>query len=267
MKKIFVLLLFIGTFIACTEDEDDAIDINTVAPIQVQATLNFSHDWDGMPITGEDMESTDYVTANGEDITIGPRFRYLISDVTFTNTITEEVIVVDGHNLVDVADDKNLSYTPEIQIPAGEYNVSFTYGFKTEKNIDGLYQDLNSASFGVPPFLGGGYHYMQLDGKYRNNSNLTDGYNYHNIRAVNPNMPDGPPTFPNQSTFIVVDLGSISIIANTAIGVKMNVAEWFKGPNLWDLNINNQVLMPKAPVQQMMNENGQNVFSLGDVTQ
>lgn len=266
MKKSFaLLLLFMVTFIACTEDEDDNTNIET--PIEkVQATLNFSHNWDGVAVTGEDMESTDYVTANGEDVTIGPRFRYLISDVTFTNA-SGESIVVDGYNLVNVGDDLNLSYTPDAQIPVGEYNVSFTYGFKTEKNLDGEYQDLNSASFGVPPMLGGGYHYMQLDGKYRvAGSPTSDGFNYHNIRAVDPDMTNGP-SFPDQPTFINVDLGSISITANTAIEVKMNVAEWFKGPNLWDLTVYNQVLMPKSNVQKMMNENGQNVFSLGTVTQ
>jgi len=268
MKKIFAILsLSVLTFFACTEDNDDVLP-NTDTPVtKFQATLNFSHDWDGIAVTGEDMEITDYVTANGEDVNIGPRFRYLISDVTFTNTTSGEVILADGYNLVNVADDMNLSYTPEAKIAAGDYNVSFTYGLKTEKNIDGVYQDLNSASFGVPPMLGGGYHYMQLDGTYRSGMGPVNGFNYHNIRAVDPNMPDGPPTFPEQPTFITVDLGTISVTANTGIDVKMNVAEWFKSPNQWDLTVFNQMLMGNSTAQKMMNENGQNVFSLGDVSQ
>ena len=47
----------------------------------------------------------------------------------------------------------------------------------------------------------------------------------------------------------------------------MNIAEWFKNPNLWDLNIYNQMLMPNSTAQIMMYENGQNVFSLGEVFQ
>ncbi len=259
-KTTALLLLFIITLISCSEDEDDKVIV------KVQATLNFVHDWDGTPVTAEDMESTDYVTENGDDVNIGPRFRYLISDVTFTNS-TGEAIMFDGHNLINVADGINLSYTPEIQLPAGEYKVSFTYGLKTEDNTDGAYADLNSASFGVPPSMGGGYHYMQLDGKYRVNGSPSAGFNYHNIRAVDPNMPDGPPTFPDQPTFINVELGIVSINANTAIEVKMNVAQWFKGPNVWDLSVHNQMLMGNSAAQKLMNENGQNVFSLGAVTQ
>lgn len=271
MKKISMLImLFTITFISCSDDEDDVITVPDVTvPVVAKATFNFVHDWDGTPVTRDDMEITDYTylfEGEVQDIQIGPRFRYLISDITFTNAGGES-IVIEGHNLIDVADDKNLSYTPEMEIPAGEYTVSFTYGLKTEDNIDGAHADLNSASFSVPPFLGGGYHYMQLDGKYRDSAGLTQGYNYHNIRAVNPNMPDGPPTFPEQPTFIDVNLGSIAITANTAIEVKMNVAEWFKGPNEWNLNEYNQLLMGKSNAQKMMNENGQNVFSLGEVTQ
>lgn len=263
MKKFFTLLLVCSTlFMSCSEDEDDAIPVSTPT---VQATFNFTHNWDEIIVEGADMENTDYITANGENVNIGPRFRYLISDVTFTNS-NGEIIVTDGYNLVNVADDLNLSYTPQINLPFGDYTVSFTYGFKTEKNIDGQYQDLNSASFGVPEMLGGGYHYMQLDGTYVTNAGDFKGFNYHNIRAVDPDMTNGP-SFPEQPTFINVDLATVSIAANTEIEVNMNVAEWFKGPNVWDLNEFDQSLMGNSTAQKMMNENGQNVFSLGEVTQ
>ena len=45
----------------------------------------------------------------------------------------------------------------------------------------------------------------------------------------------------------------------------MNVAEWFKNPNTWNLNQLNTVLMPNFEAQKMMNLNGRSVFSLGEV--
>jgi hypothetical protein len=45
----------------------------------------------------------------------------------------------------------------------------------------------------------------------------------------------------------------------------MNVAEWFKAPYLWDLNIWNSMLMPNFDAQVKMYDNGQNVFSLGSI--
>jgi hypothetical protein len=63
-----------------------------------------------------------------------------------------------------------------------------------------------------------------------------------------------------------VDLGTVDIITGTSIEVKMNVAEWFKNPNQWDLNVLFTVLMPNFDAQLMMNENGQNVFSRGAIS-
>ena len=48
----------------------------------------------------------------------------------------------------------------------------------------------------------------------------------------------------------------------------MNVAEWFKNPNEWDLNALHSFLMPNFNAQIMMSENGQlDVFSIGTITQ
>ena len=146
----------------------------------------------------------------------------------------------------------------------GEYsNVSFTFGFDNEDNSEN-YTDLNSASFNVPEMLGGGYHYMQFDGKFINSNSEEQGFNYHAIRAVD--NPGDNPTFP-QDTFFKVDLGPVTIVSDTEIEVKMNISEWFKNPNLWDLNQLNSVLMPNSSAQIMMSENGRNVFSIGTVTQ
>jgi hypothetical protein len=45
----------------------------------------------------------------------------------------------------------------------------------------------------------------------------------------------------------------------------MNIAEWFKNPNTWDLNVLNTVLMPNFDAQILMHQNGKSVFSLGAV--
>ncbi|WP_431167850.1 MbnP family protein, partial [Tenacibaculum halocynthiae] len=72
----------------------------------------------------------------------------------------------------------------------GVNNLNFTFGFSDADNIDGVYQDLNTVSFNVPGMLGGGYHYMQFDGKYKDTNNLDANFNYHAIRAVNRSDPN-----------------------------------------------------------------------------
>lgn len=256
MKKILPLFLItLLSFSSCSEDNDDNLTPN------VSTTFNFTHNWDETIITNTDFNTIQFTNANGDQLSI-ERLRYVISDITFTSS-TNEIIELDVYNLVDVTNNTNLSFTPEAQIPTGNYNVSFTFGLDNEDNAEN-YLDLNSESFNVPDMLGGGYHYMQFDGKFINSNAQEQGFNYHAIRAVD--NPGANPTFP-QDTFFTVDLGEIAITNNIDIQVNMNIAEWFKNPNLWDLNDFNQMLMPNSTAQIMMFENGQNVFSLGDVNQ
>jgi len=104
---------------------------------------------------------------------------------------------------------------------------------------------------------------MQLEGKFIDNTTTETGYAYHTIRAVD----NSGATQVFQDTFFEVDLGAINITNNTTFNIEMNIAEWFKNPNTWDLNVLNQMLMPNSSAQIMMYENGQNVFNLESVNQ
>ena len=257
MKKTLIILSTLLTLLMSCSDDNTANQST-----QTNITFSFSHNWDGIPVTNADFNSLQFINANGETLSI-ERLRYLVSDIVFT-TSTNEVLSLDTYNLVDVTNGNNLSFSPTGLIPSGNYsNVSFTFGFNNEDNSEN-YLDLNSASFNVPDMLGGGYHYMQLDGKYIDNMSEESGYNYHTIRAVD--NPGTNPTFP-QDTFFRVNLGAINISDDATFNIEMNIAEWFKNPNLWDLNQLDTVLMPNSTAQIMMFQNGQSVFSLDNVSQ
>lgn len=249
---LLVMILFL--VVGCNSDKDD-----NPSPTNIQ--LNFSHFWEGDTVENSDFNSLKYSTENGDLISI-ERLRYLISDLRLTKA-DGETILLEGYNLVDVTNQTNLSYSPVDQITTGSYtNISFVFGFTNEKNTEGAYNSLNAVSWNVPVLLGGGYHYMQLDGKFMNSENEVQGYNFHAIRAVD--NPGNNPSFP-QDTFLQVNLGEITIGTDQDINIVMNIAEWFKTPNTWDLNQYNQMLMPNSSAQIMMYQNGQNVFSLQQI--
>jgi uncharacterized lipoprotein NlpE involved in copper resistance len=265
MKKIALTLMASVLFIGCNNDDNAFVP----AP-DTSVEFTFTQNWDGDPIENSDFDIPQYVNANGESMSIS-KLVYLISDITFVSLTTAETFDAGDYNLVNVREQTNLTFTPDIEIPEGEYLVSFTFGFDDEDNQDGIYQDLNSADGGwnVPMMLGGGYHYMRLEGKYIDGAGALANYAYHTIRAADNSTT--PITL--QDTSFEVSLGQITIGSNTNIEVEMNVAEWFKNPNTWDLNVLNTVLMPNFDAQIMMFENGSNfatsqgVFSLGNVTQ
>jgi len=241
-------------FSSCVEDEVPGLQ-------QTNVTLNFQHNWEGTTVTNTDFNTIQYINAEGDELSI-EKLRYLISKITFHKS-TGETIVVDGYNLVDVTNNKNLSYITPIEIPIGTYtNVSFTFGFDNMDNTDGSYADLNSVSWNVPMMLGGGYHFMQLEGKFMNDLTVEQGYQYHTIRAVDNT---DPMSLVFQDTFFQVDLGELIVHNNSSIAINMNIAEWFKDPYQWKLNDLNSMLMPNFDAQIKMRDNGQNVFSLGTV--
>lgn len=257
MKKIIpILLIIIVVVFSCSEDNDDTIASKS------NITFNFSHTWDETPVTNSDFNTIKFTNANGEDLSI-TKLRYIISKIVFTKS-TGEDFIFEGYNLVDVESNTNLNLSVFEALPNGNYTkVSFIFGLNNEDNYNNNYQDLNSASWNVPGMLGGGYHYMQLEGKFINNTNTETGYAYHAIRAVD--ISGATPNF--EDTFFEVNLGEVNITNNATFNVEMNIAEWFKNPNRWDLNLLNNMLMPNYDAQILMFRNGQNVFSLKSIAQ
>lgn len=254
MKKLYIVLLavFIGC-ISCSEDND--LERN-----QVNIALNFTHNWGETSLTNADFNDIKFTNESGEQLSI-VRLRYLISKVTLINQNTD-TIVLDDYNLVDVTNNKNLLFNLSEKIPTGVYsNVKFTFGFDETDNIDGVYTDLNTASFNVPPMLNGGYHFMQFDGKFLNTANEETNFNFHVISAFDMVTND------KLDTSFEVNLGEIEITNNATIEVKGDVSEWFKNPNPWDLNTLYTELMPNYDAQVQISANGKTVFSLGEVTQ
>ncbi len=252
MKFNLIILAFTLVFVACEKDNDD-----NISPVTA-VNFKFTHKWEETEVSNSDFNSIQFTNAYGNELSI-ERLRYLISKIKLTKN-TGEVITIDEYNLVDLEDANSLNFSTNQTVAVGSYSdISFVFGFTNEDNTDGTYADLNSATWNVPVMLGGGYHYMQMDGKYINSSNVESGYNYHAIRAVDNLGPN--PAFP-QDTFFEVSLGEITLTGTTEITIAMNIAQWFKQPNTWNLNEYNQMLMPNSTAQILMYQNGQNVFNL-----
>ncbi|GGZ84870.1 MbnP family protein [Algibacter mikhailovii] len=256
MKNTILFLLILSSFTLITSCNEN----NEYESSQFNLTFNFSHSWDEKTVTNTDFNTIQFTNAHGESLSI-TKLRYLISRITFEKP-NGETLTLDGYNLVDVTNNSNTSFTPIPKIPEGTYSkVSFIFGFNNEDNYDLNYPDLNSVSWNVPEMLGGGYHYMQLEGKFIDNSSTETSYAYHTIRAVNNRVT--PQVF--KDTFFEVDLGEVTILNDTTFHINMNISKWFDTPNIWNLNDLNNMLMPNFDAQIDMFENGQNVFSLKSI--
>lgn len=253
MKKAFSILFIVSFFtFSCSSNSDETIQNKKI-------TINFIHEWDGTPVTKDDFGELKFTNENGEMVSI-ELYRYVISNIKLVDPSGFETPLKD-YLFIDLGEEQNLSYTIEGLFLDRTYSLDFTFGFDDDDNTDGAYADLNTANFNVPEMLGGGYHYMQFDGKYTSETQTTEaGFNYHAIRAVDNTDPDN---IVYQDTSFSVSLeGNWLKSTEEVINVKVNIAEWFKNPNTWDLNELNQMLMPNFDAQILMNGNGKTVFSL-----
>lgn len=253
-SKLFLWIgaVCIAVISGCSTDQD--IDRN---PEATSLKLRFSHSWDAQQVSKGDFNTLKYTNAHQEEMSI-ELLRYLISNVSLENE-EGEVITIDDYHLIDLQDDSSLMYRSADSIPLGTYkNLWFTFGFDNDDNRSGVYADLNTALWNVPEMMGGGYHYMQLEGKFLDSTQVETGYQFHAIRAVD-NSSDNP-VF--EDTFFKVSLGQVTIDGSTELQIDMNIAEWFKNPNEWNLNDLHSMLMPNFDAQVMMYENGKDVFKL-----
>lgn len=257
MKKIIFSVLVISlAFWSCSEDND--LERKTV-----DVSLNFTQNWNDTIVTRSDFNDIKFTNKNGEKLSI-TKLRYLISDVTFYNQ-NGDTIATKDYNLIDLEKDESLTFKLSEKIPTGTYSkVIFTFGFNKEDNIDGAYQDLNTTSFNVPEMMGGGYHFMQFEGKFIDSTNSVSNFNYHTISAINNS---DPTNVIKTDTSFDVTLSNVTISSNATIEVKSDLSQWFKNPNIWDLNVLNIDLMGNYDAQIKMSANGKSVFSLGEIIQ
>jgi hypothetical protein len=237
---------------SCKYDKEEKIK-------ETHITFNFTHHFDGVPVTASNFNQFIFVNANGDTMSIS-KLRYLVSDLKLVKP-NGSVTIDEGYNLVDVTNNTGLSYSIGATDLGALASMSFNFGFDTTDNA-GNYVDLNSASWGVPMMMGGGYHGMQLEGMYKNNG--TDSvYAYHHVSKKSSDM--GANYVANHIEVILPGIALNNPIV--VVEIKMNIAEWFKNPNTWDLDALHSSLMGNYGAQSMMQQNGYNAFTLGVISQ
>lgn len=251
-KQYIYPICFALLIISCSKSSTEELTKKNI-------TINFIHEWDGISISADNFENLQLKNQNGDLISLS-QYRYILSRIKLVGANGLEINIKD-YLLVDLGRNQNLTYNFEDIVLNQTYALHFTFGFSNTDNIDGIYKDLNLASFNVPNLIGGGYHYMQFDGKYTSESTkVPTGFNYHAIRAINPSNSNN---IISKDTSFEVQLPNINLKkSEETIDVKVNIAEWFKNPHTWILDDLHQNLMQNFDAQILINSNGKTVFSL-----
>ncbi len=279
MKKIAFLLFLAFVAFGCSNNDDspqpevlgctdpnslnynpDANTDDGSCAYEKTVTFAFTQNWAGNPVTVADFNSTVYQNAAGNFVSIST-LRYLISRISLHKADGTTVDFTE-YQLVDLTDPTTLILSPALNVVTGDYTgISFIYGFNEADNVSGAYPDLNAANWNWPSLLGGGYHFMQMEGSFDDTNGAPQPYAYHNgtARVSEGNFEQNFISFDFDKNFTISD--------NASIEIKMDISEWYKNPLTWDLNDRSVDLMMNYLAQKDMQRNGATVFSIGAIAQ
>lgn len=167
---------------------------------------------------------------------------------------TDRIFYID----TNIPESQTLEMAP---IPVGTYKVlRFTFGLDEEYNRSGLFSDPPEANMFWPELLGGGYHYMKLNGKYLNEEGQLSPLAIHLGIGQNEDYTEF-----YQNYFIVelpIDF-TVAANAENQLDLTMVIDNWFRSPNCIDFNTLGGGIMQNQDAQQALKENGKDVFRIG----
>jgi hypothetical protein len=251
MKKVLKLKLLLITVLCLTLLYNCKKKEETVpTPTHAHLKFNFSHSVDGVPLK---LDSIKYLNKAGNPYSI-INLRYFISNITL-HSGSDSLLINDVH-YVDVVDNSTFTYAPSKEIANGSYDyISFVFGLDATKNITNHFVNPPESNMTWPVPMGGGYHYMQLEGKF-DSSGVIKNYEIHTGALM------------SSPYYIYISLLQSSFKLegkDVIVNVAMNINEWFENPNTYDFNIYDGAMMSVPAAQLTIQQNGVDVFSVKSI--
>jgi len=187
--------------------------------------------------------------------------KYFISKITLydANGKSVEITQDEGIHYVDCNLPNTLRWKID-DIPQGKYiSISFIFGLNKEDNISNRFVNPPESNFSWPNHLGGGYHYMQINGKFLNKEGNIQNINIHTgtgqIYNANNEVVEFVHNFALLHYFI-----DYSIKSKTSITFNMEIQRWFDTPNLYNFDDFGTGIMQNQEAQKLLRENMWNLF-------
>ena len=215
-----------------------------------------------------------YVNEAGNHYMIN-EVQYFISKFTLYFDNGESYTVKDNMGIhyidSDISDTRYWSVPDDI--PSGHVDsIVFIFGLDEADNQSNIFPNPPESNMFWPEELGGGYHYMKMNGKYINIGDTLAPFNFHlgigqtydttgHITGfVQNHFKVSFPLVLMSSLFVDVKPGQ-----TTELILTMNIESWFATPNTWDFNTMGGMMMQNQEALEAACENGRDVFSIGAI--
>ena len=189
--------------------------------------------------------------------------KYFISDLMLTNKEGKKYSIIRDKAIhyVDHAIPSTLKWEIMDLFPMGEYHsLTFIFGLSQERNVSNFFVNPPENNMSWPSTLGGGYHYMQINGKW-----LRDGVELPlNIHTGISKLISPDSLISYSHNFFTVSFSDIKFEIQedktTEIVLNMNINQWFTNPIDYDFNNYGSGIMENDTAQKILQKNGENVF-------
>tara|TARA_B100002003_G_C14108239_1_gene533050 strand:+ start:222 stop:953 length:732 start_codon:yes stop_codon:yes gene_type:complete len=239
LKKVLLIISVVAiTLTTCKKDK----------PISTNLTINFTQTVDGANLTSNSMI---YTNVAGENYSI-QTLKYLISDITL-HTDDGNTLVLDEVHFIDISDMSTFSFTYDNVANNNYTSISFDIGLDTNKNKPDYY--LNEDFHGImvwPVLMGGGYHYMKLEGDY---NNVLQGYGTHTGATMGNDY--------SFNKHFVISLSIDDNLGDVSIDINMEINNWYQTPYQIEFSTFGNGIMGNLEKQMQLQANGiADVFSV-----
>lgn len=268
MKYALYVLVILGSVlfldVACNSDTPEGMK-----PIG-HISFNFSHLVNGLPLEKDQMK---YVNAAGNPYEVN-QVMYFISDVTLYKSDGTKQLISDWTDIhyVDMDIPETLTWDVYDDIPVGAYDsLTFIFGITKEKNKSFMFVNPPEVNMMWPDVLGGGYHYLMINGSWKDSADAIKSYAFHlgigQLYKGNVAEVDSIYAFVQNYFRVKLPDSDFTVEENKTrhIEIKMNVDSWFETPYNYDHNYWGGAIMQNQPAMQMVKENGCDVFSIGAI--
>ena len=252
MKKIFGVLIVSIFFVSCGSTEKTGT-----------LDLQFTHHVDGKSLV---LNQLIYTNAAGNRYQVN-EVKYFISNLYLQKTNHEWVKITqnEGVHYVDLAYPNSLVWKLT-DIKDGDYTgISFIFGLDEADNQSNRFVNAPEKDFFWPAPLGGGYHYMQINGKWEDEEGNLKNMNFHagigQLYKNNVITADSIYAFIHNYFRVILPV-NFTVEKNkiTKQTLIMNIDKWFSTPIVYNHNYFGSGIMQNQQAQEIIRQNGRNVF-------
>ncbi len=284
---IFPFLAMLFLLWGCDNEQDTNPDEKSGA-----FSIRISHTVDHNSLITNNMI---YTNAAGNEYMV-TEVQWFISNLKLVKANGDMVTINDQEGIfyIDTDVPESLLIMPADQIPVGDYSgIAFTFGFDQENNTSNRFVNPPESFMFWPVYLGGGYHYLKLNGKWINQKDQLANFNFHlgigqlyDSTAAKSEMVDlseccapmhcegyTPPSdnkilpvieFIQNHFEVILDNTKFSITEERPVmlELEMKIENWFESPHVYDHNQWGGSIMQNQQAMHLGCENGHDVFEL-----